>query len=198
MRFLTTLSVLLFLINGSLLPQDNISVRLAAMLQRGEEIQKLKSRDRIRHTDQIRLFVKPVNDCYMYLIYSDDKDASYLNYKSRFMSLKSDKTYIYPSAESYYNFDSSSTYASFTIICSKGRINDLESLFKKSKISRTAWMAYEDTLSIKLKYNFNEVVDKPFTIAGNVRSLNSEFQGKLQLFSGEKIIMRKYEIEIKK
>jgi hypothetical protein len=182
----------------NLFPQE-VKSKIGVMLKSGDQINRLKTIDRAKVGDQLRIFVQPQTECYVYVIFSDTKESNLLNFKTGGYKIKKESKLTLPSSNEYYEFDNQSTKAYLTIFCSPSSLNELENLFKnKSSIEHKKWIEAENLITKNNQINLNNKTEKPISIAGNVRSLNDDFQNKLQLFSDKKLILKRFEIEIKK
>jgi hypothetical protein len=178
------------------LSQNIIKAKVAILHKSGDDYAVLRSNDRLRVGEMIRIFVQPENSCYVYIIHSDNKESTLLYDKK--VSAKHD-TLILPSTSEYYVFDDKSPTARITIFCSLKKIEDINQLFKSENISgNNEWSSLEKKLFKKYKKNLGDQSEKPFPMAGNVSAVNDEFLNRQLVLSGKGMIIRKYEIEIKK
>ncbi len=198
MKRLTTFlffTIIIFL-QISTLSQDLIKAKIAILHKSADDFAVLRSNDRLRVGEMIRIFVQPDDDCYVYIIHSDNNESTLLCDKK--ISSKQD-TLILPSNSEYYVFDDKSTTAKVIIFCSLNKIDDINKLFKEGDVvSLTSWSSLEEKLLKKYKKNFTDKSEKPFPMAGNVSAINDEFLNRQLVLSGKEAIIRKYEIEIKK
>jgi hypothetical protein len=177
-------------------PDDTIKARIAILYKSGEVYNPLKTRDRIKAGEMLRVFVLPEKDCFVYAIHTGSKE-SFLLCKAQ-MKSKND-TLILPNKDDYYIFDEGGIKEKITIFCSTKKIDDIEKLFDDSElISSSNWNDVEKKLIALNKKNLSEDSDKPFPLAGNVSSVNEDFMEAMQLFVGKDMLIRKYEIEVKK
>lgn len=175
---------------------DSVKAKIAILHKSGDNYSSLRSKDRLRAGEMLRIFIQPVNKSIIYVIHADKKEATLL-YRNE--SPKINATLLLPSEDDYYVFDDSSPEARIIIICSTKKYDELEKLFvKKENISREDWNKFEKKTLSENKKSLNDKNDKPFPIAGNVSSINEEFLDQVQTFVGKNIIIRKYDIEIKK
>jgi hypothetical protein len=176
--------------------KDTVKVKIAILHKAGDEITSLRSKDRLKAGEMIRIFILPLNNCYVYVVHSDNKE-SVLLYGDKVKGIKD--TLILPSLSEYYIFDDQSPTAKITILCSLDKITDIEKLFdNKESSSLTGWNKVEVKLIKESKKELSEVSDKPFPIAGNVSAVNEDFIEQILTFEGNKLLIRKYELEIKK
>ena len=177
-------------------PKDSIKVKIAILHKAGDAYTSLRSKDRLKAGEMIRIFILPLNNCYVYVVHSDNKE-SVLLYGDKAKAVKD--TLMLPSPSEYYIFDDQSPTAKITILCSLDKIKDIENLFDKKESSNVGdWNKVEMKLIKDSKKELNELSDKPFPIAGNVSAVNEDFIEKILTFEGNKLLIRKYELEIKK
>jgi len=178
---------------------DDTMVRAKIGIQIGSDEKLLfaKSRDRLRSGDMLRIFVLPEKAAFIYVIYSDKKDVALLK-KAEPSSQKS--TLVLPSINEYFEIDGNSETELFTIVCSPVEIYEIAD-FLSSEKSYEKWVALENDLIEKSKLDLTQKSDTPFSIAGNVRRATKSDQSyltKLQIFSGNLLVIKKYEFKIKK
>ncbi len=158
-----------------------------------------KSRDRLKPGDLLRIYVHPEKASYIYIIYSDGQDISLLSMiEQKILS----SSLVLPSVNEYYEIDGKSNVERFTIICSPKEIVEITQFFK-SNPSFENWEPLEQTLEEKSKIQLNDKSDIPFAIAGNVRSglspdQNSSMVKKLKIFTGNYMVVKKYEFRVAK
>ncbi|MFZ0454094.1 MAG: hypothetical protein WAM24_10100 [Ignavibacteriaceae bacterium] len=180
----------------SIFPQDIIKAKIAILHKSGDDFTVLRSNDRLRAGEMIRIFVQPENDCYVYIIHSDNSESTLLYDKK--VSSKKD-TLILPSTSEFYVFDDKSPTAKVDIFCSVKKIDDINKLFKDSDMVRlSSWSLIEEKLFKEYKKNFTDKSEKPFPMAGNVSAVNDEFLNRQLVLSGKGAIIRRYDLEIKK
>ncbi|MCF8242898.1 MAG: DUF4384 domain-containing protein [Melioribacteraceae bacterium] len=176
-----------------------VKSKIGIMLKSGDSFTRLKTNDRLVAGDQIRIFVQPLSAAYTYVIFSDDKEAALLNANDFAKEVKANDIIILPSEEEFYAFDDKSESAKISVICIPERMKELEALFSESgSASLDKWTSFESILEEEVKSDISDKTDKPFTMAGNVRGVNDSFHNKLQLFTGDKLVLKKYAVEIKK
>ncbi len=180
----------------SIFPQDIIKAKIAILHKTADDFTVLRSNDRLKAGEMIRIFVQPENDCFVYIIHSDNSESTLL-YDKR-VSSKED-TLILPSTSEFYVFDDKSPTARVTIFCSIKKIDDITYLFNGGDVVKlSSWSSLEDKLLKKYKKNFTDKSEKPFPMAGNVSAINDEFLNRQLVLSGKGAIIRRYELEIKK
>ena len=176
--------------------QNIIKAKVAILHKSGDDYAVLRSNDRLKAGEMIRIFVQPENSCYVYIIHSDNKESTLLYDKK--VSAKND-TLILPSTSEYYVFDDKSPTAKIAIFCSLKKIENISHLFQNENVAdNNDWSSLEEKLFKKYKKNLSDQSEKPFPMAGNVSAVNDEFLNRQLVLSGKGMIIRKYEIEIKK
>lgn len=190
---------LIIIFNISILgfiPKDTIKAKIAILHKAGEIYNPLKTKDRLRAGEMLRIFVLPVTDCFAYIIHSGDGKSTLLG-KAQVKAGKD--TLILPNPFDFYVFDEAGVKERITVICSGEKLNEIENLFKKKEnIAALSWKNVETKIISQNKPNLSETSDKPFPMAGNVSGVNENFIEAMNYFEGNKVIIRKYEIEIKK
>jgi hypothetical protein len=178
-------------------PKDTVKAKIAILHKGGDIYNPLKTKDRLKAGEMLRVFVLPVKDCFVYVVHTGDKE-SFLLCKSQLKSKKD--TLLLPNPEDYYIFDEAGVKERITVFCSAKKINEIEKLFEKSElVPSNKWNELESKLIKMNKINLSEDSDKPFPLAGNVSSsVNEDFIETMQLFVGNEMLIRKYEIEVKK
>lgn len=177
-------------------PNDTVKAKIAILHKAGEIYNPLKTKDRLKAGEMLRVFVLPAKDCFVYVVHSGDNE-SFLLCQTQLKAKKD--TLLLPNPEDYYIFDEAGIKERITIFCSAKRINEIEKLFAKSELApSSSWNDIETKLLALNKLNLNENSDKPFSLAGNVSAVNEDFIETMQSFVGKDMLIRKYEIEVKK
>ncbi len=180
--------------------QTKVQAKLGILLSsENNKITRLKSKDRLKPGDKFRVFVQPLSASHIYVVFTDEKEATLLSSEYKNKEVSKDKLLILPSETEYFEFDNLSANCRIAIICDTEKNPKIEKLFQsKETIDKNSWLAYEDEVAKAAKKDLNDKSDKPFQIAGNVRSANEDFLTKLQLYTGTDKLYKSYEIEIKK
>jgi hypothetical protein len=181
-------------------PNDTVKAKIAILHKSGEIYNPLKTKDRIKAGEMLRIFILPANlpkaDCFVYVVHSGAKE-SFLLCKTQLKSQKD--TLLLPNPDDYYIFDEAGVKEKITVFCSTKKITEIEKLFVTSELVPSSfWNDIETKLITLNKSNLNENSDKPFPLAGNVSAVNEDFIETMQLFVGKDMLIRKYEIEVKK
>jgi hypothetical protein len=198
------LPIIVFVNIDFLYPTDSLKSKIAILHKIDDDYRRLKSNDRVFVGDGIRIFIQPQVECFFYIVYSDPNSSQILNKETMQTNLNpfqlsSNDTLLLPSAEHYFIFDESEPKVRFTIIGSLMQIHDIEKLFAESNaVDSEVWLNTEIIISEKYSNPLQGDVIKPIQIAGNVSAINEEFLENQIYLIGEQVIIRKYNIEIKK
>ena len=158
-----------------------------------------KSRDRLKPGDLLRIYVHAEKASYIYIVYSDRKKISLLSMTEQNILSSS---LLLPSVNEYYEIDGKSNFERFTIICSPKEINEIPQFFNSNPLFKE-WESLEQTLDEKSRIQLSDKSDIPFAIAGNVRGGISFDQSsspikKLKIFTGNYMVVKKYEFQVSK
>lgn len=166
--FLFSLS--LFLIIGSICPidaqEEKVRAKIGIQIRSGEQIKSAKSQDDLNFNDLIRIYVHPEKTSYIYVIHADFKEATLLNMVQQKIQ---SSTLVMPSLQEFYQIDGKSAEETFTIIISPNELNEVLDVFKKGSTNYSKWIKVEEPLLQKSKIDLSQLVEKPFSISGNVR-----------------------------
>ncbi|MBF0389565.1 MAG: hypothetical protein HQK71_05605 [Desulfamplus sp.] len=195
---------------------DNSRVKAKIGVQiSGERIIRAKSKQRLNAGDAVRLYVHSETSCYLYIIHTDGNNVSLLNITEQKIQ---SSTLILPSAQSFYEIDGKSSMERFTIICSPEKIGEISSMESKT-LTQEEWSNLEHTLQKKSAILNDEEQEDSFSISGNVASIAGNVRGidgssssiksssginddpflkELQIFSGNGLVIKTYEFQIKK
>jgi hypothetical protein len=175
-----------------------IRAKIGIQIRSGDRISRAKSRDRLKKGDFIRLYIHPEHSSFVYIIHSDNKEATLLNSLKQTMQ---SSTLVMPSLQQYYQVDGKSKTESFTIICSPNELKELSERFKDGGIPCQDWDQLKNEYLSKNVIELPQDDKKPFAIAGNVRGAANDAQGdpfsdKLQVFSGKSMVVKHYEFRV--
>jgi len=178
--------------------ENRIRAKIGIQITSTEKSRFAKARDRLKSGDLIRLYVHPEKASYIYVVYSDKNDISLLSMVN--LKIKS-ASLVLPSTNEFYEIDGASAAEVFTIICSPVEMGEISEFFESSP-SYVKWQSLEKELQAKSKIEMNEKTDTPFAIAGNVRGGIVQDQDsvvkKLRIFTGNDMVVKKYEFKVKK
>ncbi len=194
--FLTLLFIFSTVAVGS--SQSIVKAQIGIQVQSNGSSTRAKKRNRIKVGDGLRLYVTPAEDAYLYILRTHKQRVQALNRPPYIVTGKT--PVVLPGEAEFYNIDGSSPHESFTVICSPTPLKEVEDLIKTSTPSLAQWTPTERLLIKISRMHLTENVDKPFPIAGVVRSLktDSEFLKQLPTFSGKTLVVKKYDFTLKK
>lgn len=179
--------------------QDKLNAKIGVLLESQEKVRRMKSNDRVFAGDYFKVFVNPQNDAYVYVILSDKNESMLLNAENSFAVQKFNTLILPDDEESFYQVDEKSDEMRIDVIVSIDKMDEIELLFKgKESVEKYSWVSLENTLTEDARLIVDRTPFKPIIMAGNVRSASNSFMKKLQKFSGDKVIMKKYVLEVKK
>lgn len=201
MRISATIRYLFFIVilaAATALPQSAVKAKIGVLTKSNNKISKLKTFDRLKPGDELRVCILPADNLFFYAIFSDQKTSTLLNFKQAFRLTKN-KSYLLPSASEFYQLDENSAKVKLTLICCAKKVDKIESIFKSAdEIPVGTWAEAEKAIIAASKKDISDNSDKPFTMAGNVRGINDDFFDKLTPLTAEKTLIRIFEIEVKK
>ncbi len=178
---------------------DILSARLGVSIDSGEQPVRARGQEKIKPGDRLRIYVQTEEACHVYVVHTDRKKATLLGV---FDATKPGVKLVLPSPSEFYQVDGKSPIEVFTIICSTVELNDIPALFT-SKAAYESWAPMEEKLLKQGKIDLSEKPEKPPPIAGNVRELtcsnrDESFIRGLPIYSGNTIIVKRYEFNVKK
>lgn len=200
--FLTAGIILFFFTTGvpfALGQENRVRAKVGIQIKSGEKISRAKSNDRVTAGDLLRIYIHPENSSYVYVVHTDRKTVTALHMVGQ--NIKS-ATLVLPSLQTFYQVDGRSPVETFTIVCSPRELKEVSAL-AHTEYSYEQWAQIENTLIEKNKIDLWQQPEKPFTVAGNVRGGfgagdGDPFVSKLQIFSGNELLVKKYEFQVKK
>ena len=200
--FLLSLSVFFinFIIYPALSQERIVRAKIGIQIRSDDRIISAKSQDDLNINDLIRIYVHPEEMGYVYVIHTDLKEATLLNMVQQKIQ---SSTLVMPSLQEFYQVDGNSSEETFTIIISPNELTEVMEIFRKGTATYKKWIEVLDPLLEKSKIDLSQLVEKPFSISGNVRSVTGSsnvdpFVNELQVFSGDSVLVKKYEFRVKK
>jgi hypothetical protein len=193
----------LVVVMGSLslaLSQERVRATIGIQIKTNDQSIRAKKRDQLKAGDFLRIYVLPETCSHVYVVHSDQQQVVLLNKgKEKILEFG----LVLPSPGTFYQVDGKSPFEVFTIICSPTELPEVEALFQKEEVSATQWVALEEPLINKSKISLSQTTEKPFPLAGNVRGgpnplQTDPFVKELQTFSGESLVVKRYEFTVKK
>lgn len=179
--------------------QEVVRAKIGMEILSGDSSRLAKSRDRLKAGNQLRIYVMPEKDSYIYVINADRKHAVLLNPKMAKQKFSKGSLEVFPSKASLYDTGESENRESFTVVCSLQPLAEITDLFAPGAVPFENWMSLEKKLSEKSKISLGEKIDKPFAMAGTVRTGgSSEKVAGLKVYSGIDLLVKSYQFQIKK
>ena len=198
------LSLSVFLVNpriNTVSAQEGIvRAKIGIQIRSGDSIIRAKSQDDLNADDLLRIYVRPEKTSYVYIIHSDLSTATLLNMDQQKIQ---NSTLVMPSLQEFYRVDGKSSEEIFTIIITDNSLNEVMETLRNGKTTYEKWIEVEESLLERSKFDLSQEVEKPFSIAGNVRggfvvSNIDPFAKELPIFSGKSILVKRYEFRVKK
>ncbi|MFZ0927128.1 MAG: hypothetical protein WAN11_00905 [Syntrophobacteraceae bacterium] len=176
-----------------------LSARIGILIDSGEQLIRARGQERIKPGDWLRIYVQPEEACHVYIVHTDHKTVTLLG---TYEEMSPGAQLVLPGLLEFYEVDGESPTEAFTIICSTVKLNDISALFN-SKVTYKSWAAMEEKLLKQGKIDLSQKPDKPSPIAGNVRALTGSnkddpFILGLPIYSGNNILVKRYEFNVKK
>lgn len=174
-----------------------IRAKVGILIKSGDQTMRAKGKDRLKAGDFLRVYVQPEENCYVYVVHTDQKTAKLLSSTER---RQPGSLVILPGSQDSYEVDGESPVDTFTIICSPDELKEVSGLLN-TEIPYEKWAAIEKELAKKGEIDLGQKAEKPFPIAGNVRGAvdpNDRFAADLQIYSGNTVLVKQYEFSVKK
>lgn len=177
---------------------ERVRAKIGVKIKRGEQVYRAKSRERIQAGDLLRIYVHPERSSYIYVVHTDGKTAQLLNLTRQ---KAQSSTLVLPSVQTYYKVDGKSPREGLVIVCSPEELPDLSGL-EKGDTAYDEWAKMEKGLVEKSRVVVTGNDEPRFEIAGNVRGVGpgdgDPFVEELRVFSGKGVLVKKYELEVRK
>lgn len=183
--------------------QNRVSAKIGMHLHAENRVTWAKAKETLQAGDMLRVYIVPEEDAYVYLVYSDGKTPVLLNGQTSGKKFSRGSVLVFPSENEFYQTDGANPSEMFTVICSPNELPEISTLLNAAPPSHEKWIAFEEGLMKKSKVNMGSKSEKPFAISGNVRGIveeknDSPLLKDLLVFSGESLLVKKYEFSVKK
>lgn len=179
--------------------QDRVRAKVGIQVRSGAQTAPARSTETVKTGDSLRVYVVPEDDAYVYVIHNDGKTLTLLNAPDAKTKVPKGSPVALPAPEKFYQIDGTSAKESITIICSPTERREVLSLFASPPVPQKHWLSLEQELLDKSKIDLTQQTEKPFQIAGNVRSIgNDPFLETLQISSGKSLVVKKYDLQVQK
>ena len=173
---------------------------IGIQVRSGERTASAKTTETVKTGDFLRVYVVPEDDAYVYVVHNDGKNPTLLNAQNATTKVTKGMLVTLPTPEQFYQIDGGSDKESITVICSPMEIREVASLLSTPNVPQKNWLSLEKELLDKSKIDLSQPTDKPFQIAGNVRSMsnNDPFVNTLVIYSGKSLVAKKYDFQVQK
>ena len=182
--------------------QDRVRAKVGIGIQArpGEPLASAKAVEKVKAGDFLRVYVVPERDAYVYVVHNDGKTLTLLNAQNATTRVSAGGPVTLPGPDKFYQIDGGSDREAITVICSPTEIREVASLANASNLPQNNWLSLEKELLDKSKIDLSQPTDKPFQIAGNVRSMtsNDPFVNSLVIYSGKSLVAKKYDFQVQK
>jgi len=180
--------------------QDRVRAKVGIQVRSGERTAPAKTTETVKTGDSLRVYVLPENDAYVYVVHNDGKTLTLLNAQNATTRVTKGGLMALPTPEQFYQIDGGSDKESITVLCSPTELREVANLFSTPNVTQQNWLSLEKALLDKSKIDLSQPTDKPFQIAGNVRSMsnNDPFVNTLVIYSGKSLVAKKYDFQVQK
>jgi Domain of unknown function (DUF4384) len=181
------------------LAQDRVRAKVGIQVRSPERTAPARTTETVKTGDSLRVYVVPEDDAYVYVVHNDGKTPSLLNTQDTQTKVRKGVPMTLPAPDKFYQIDGTSDKESITVICSPTEIREVASLFSSTNVPQKNWLSLEKELLDKSRIDLTQPTDKPFQIAGNVRSINNDsFVETLPIVSGKSFVVKKYDFQVQK
>jgi hypothetical protein len=179
--------------------QERVRAKVGIQVRSDEQSAPAKTTETVKAGAFLRVYVVPEDDAYVYVVHNDGTTPTLLNAPDAHTRVPKGSLVTLPTPATFYQIDGASARESITVICSPTAIREVATLFRTTNVPQKNWTALEKELLEKSKIDVAQKTDKPFNIAGNVRSLGKDgLVDALQVFSGKTLVVKKYDFQIQK
>jgi len=171
-----------------------VSAKIGILMKSGDQTNRAKSKDYLKTGDMIRIYVHPRLPARVYVIHKSEGSIALLNAS---IQQGSSATVVLPSIQDFYQVDGKSRTEEFTIICSPYPLKQADSI-ADGRLDLKQWEKIEEALIEKSRIGMEQSLQKPFPLAGNVRSVGNKdpFIDKLPIYTGKELLIKTYVFEI--
>jgi len=185
----------LLIVNAGYPETEAVRARIGIQLRSGNRVEQARYREEIRTGDFLRIYVQPEKTSYVYVVHTDNKTATLLNYDKQ---KNNGSAMVMPSLDEYYQVDGLSKKESFTIICSPTELPHLLKSFSAGVAPHSDWVGNEARFVDNSQMDLDDIFDTPFAIEGNAQNISGAnkkdpFVDLLKIFSGKSLLIKKYE-----
>lgn len=179
--------------------QDRVRAKVGIQVRSGERSTPAKATETVKAGDFLRVYVVPEDNAYIYIVHTDGNTSTLLNAQDAHTQMPKGSVVTLPGPDTSYQIDGTSIKESITVICSPTELREVATMFRSPNVPQQNWTALEKTLLEKSKIDLTQKADKPFQIAGNVRSLDKNtVVDNLPISSGKTFVVKKYDFQVQK
>jgi hypothetical protein len=180
--------------------QDRVRAKVGIQIRSGERTASAKTTETVKTGDFLRVYVVPEDEAYVYVVHNDGKNPTLLNAQNATTKVMGGGLVTLPTPENFYQIDGGSDKESIIVLCSPKELREVAGLFSTPNVTQKNWLSLEKALLDKGKIDLSSPTDKPFQIAGNVRSMSSNdpFVNTLVMYSGKSLVAKKYDFQVQK
>ena len=182
--------------------EEIVRAKIGIRITSDQVTRRAKKRDRIKAGDALQIYISPEFDsASIYVMYDNQESVEQLYEKENHQFLGN---IIVIPGEDRYTIDGKHQSEQFTIICSPQPLSDIDKFLESQTRSPAKWQELEQELIKKSQFDLSDKISRPWRIAGAVRSgepflLNAiEILENSPIFSGKTLVVRKYELRVKK
>ncbi len=205
MKLWTVIQLILFLylispISGFTQTNKPVHAWIGIKLHSQNQIKQAKANERLLSSDSLQIYVKPDSSAdfsHVYIIYADEKSGDVKVLNASQLKVAAGQILITPNPHDYYTLDPSAKPYTITIVVSPQNLPKLTQLFA-GKPDYKSWRLLEAALDKQSRIQLTDKPEVPMTMAASVRGTNDPFLAKLKPFSGNDLIVKKYQFSVTK
>ncbi len=156
-----------------------------------------KAIDQINAGDELQVYVIPKNNCYLYVIYSDQKESVLLKSGMAAENIE----LILPASNQSYQLEKMTNQQEITILCSTSEFKEISKAFKLDKTDFSVWQPLEEKLVKENKKVFLTSTSKNERFGGDSRAFDFRPPWSTKLLptiSGEFYLIKRYRFHVEK
>lgn len=192
-------TLLIMGITSFAISQDMVRAKIGIELISGNSSKRAKAIDRIKPGKNFRIYIIPEKDSHVYVIHTDHNKVTLLNHSV----VSKGSTLVLPSADNSFQIDGLSKKESFTIICSKDKLLNVQNVLSSKNVPHSKWVKLEKSLLEESRIDLSEISEKPYAMAGNVRGATGKSKGrpvwspeKIPLYSGKSFLVKRFRFNV--
>lgn len=190
MRFYLILFVLLHFCPVSN-AQELIEAKIGIWIESGQNGLMAKHNQKLKAGDELRIYVVPASDAYIYVVHSDNKTVTLLTPEEQQEVTRKSSLFIFPGPDAFLQVDGSSKIEHLTIICSKRKLKEMATIHNSKSPPVENWALLREDLTRKSKIAAGDTTQLPPDLAGNVRAIDiNEFLRQLPSYKGRSLLIK--------